>query len=111
MPLFDCSMLTSDMFSMVKEIIKSFRNSSRLSELQVQFGPKKTEDERDKHFKKFISMPVGVEQTILLSTDGILRIPTTPTIARKPGQQKKVRNKKTVTIKQKRMKVKKVEHE
>ena len=68
-------------------------------------------EERDKYFKKFISMPVGVKQTILLSTDGDLRIPTTPTIARKPGQQKRVRNQKTVTVKPKRMKVENVEHE
>ena len=51
----------------------------------------KTEEEKEQLFKRFMAgLPTKKKQVI--STDGRLSIPRTPTIARKPGQKKRVRN-------------------
>ena len=56
----------------------------------------KTEEEKEQLFKRFMAgLPTKKKQVI--STDGRLSIPRTPTIARKPGQKKRVRNIRTRT--------------
>ena len=67
----------------------------------------KNEDEKVRHFQKFISVSTVKNEKVLQSTDGALEIPKTPSIARKPGQRKRVRNAKTQSYKAKRIKVEK----
>ena len=56
----------------------------------------KTEEEKEQLFKKFMAgLPAKKKQVI--STDGCLRVPRTPNIARKPGQRKRVRSTRTRT--------------
>lgn len=65
----------------------------------------KNEAEKVKHFQKFISVSTVRKENVLTSTDGELRIPKTPSIARKPGQRKRVRNAKTHNYRGKRVKI------
>ena len=67
----------------------------------------KNEDEKARHFQKFISVSTVKNEKVVTSTDGALHIPKTPSIARKPGQRKRVRNAKTQGYKAKRIKVEK----
>ena len=49
-------------------------------------------------FKKFLSVPIKRKKQTMRSTDGDLEIPSTPRVARKPGQRKRIRSQKTLTI-------------
>ena len=59
----------------------------------------KSEDEKKKHFEKFLSVTATKkEKTIIVSTDGGLEIPVTAAVVRKPGQRKRVRSGRTRTM-------------
>ena len=58
----------------------------------------KNEDEKKKHFQKFLAATATKKEKTIVSTDGGLEIPTTPAVARKPGQRKRVRSGRTSTI-------------
>ena len=58
----------------------------------------KNEDRKTNHFQKFLSVTTKKKEKTMVSIDGGLQIPTTPTIATKPGQRKHVRTAKTRTI-------------
>ena len=58
----------------------------------------KNEDEKKKHFQKFLAATATKKEKTIVSTDGGLEIPTTPAVARKPGQRKRVRSGRTRTI-------------
>ena len=57
----------------------------------------KTQDEKTAHFQKFLSLTAEKKGKTMKSTDGGIEIPTTPSIAKKPGQRKRVRTAKTRT--------------
>ena len=57
----------------------------------------KTEDEKTIHFQKFLSVKAAKKEKNIQSTDGGLEILRTPSIAKKPGQRKRVRTAKTRT--------------
>ena len=61
----------------------------------------KCEEEQAAWFKKFLSATIKRKEETLKSTDGDLEIPHTPRVARKPGQRKRTRSQKTVTINKK----------
>ena len=67
----------------------------------------KNDDEKANHFQKFLSVSTGKKTKDIRSTDGELKIPATSSIARKPGQHKRVRTDKTRTQKQKKIKIEK----
>ena len=56
-----------------------------------------------RHFQKFISVSTEKNENVLPSTDHALHIPKTTSVARKPGQRKRVRNAKTQTTEQKEL--------
>ena len=60
----------------------------------------KTEEEKKKHFQKFLSMTAAKKEKTIVSTDGGLEIPATTSVARKPGQHKRIRSERTRTNKQ-----------
>ncbi|CAB3977879.1 Hypothetical predicted protein [Paramuricea clavata] len=51
----------------------------------------KTEEEKEQVFKKFMK-GLPERKQVISSTDGLLSVPRTPKIARKPGQRKRVKN-------------------
>jgi hypothetical protein len=54
------------------------------------------EEEKEELFRKFMAgLPAKKKQ--VMSTEGCLRVPRMPNIARKPGQKKRVRNIRTRT--------------
>ena len=56
----------------------------------------KTEEERESIYQKFMKgLPEKKKE--LISTDGLLAVPRTPKMARKPGQKKRIKNIKTRT--------------
>ena len=58
----------------------------------------KSEEEKVALMKKIQKFMVRKEKEIS-SSDGLLKIPKTPTTARKPNQKKRIRSNKTTTIK------------
>ena len=56
----------------------------------------KTEEEKEQVFKKFMK-GLPERKQVISSTDGLLSVPRTPKIARKPGQRKRVKNIRTRT--------------
>jgi hypothetical protein len=62
----------------------------------------KNEEEKSKHFHRFISVSTSKKEKVVTSTDGELQIPAAPSIARKPGQRKRVRTERTTTQKRKK---------
>lgn len=54
------------------------------------------DEQRRKVFNKFVRF--RPKSSIVESTDGLLTIPTTARLAKKPGQVKRVRNSKTSTF-------------
>ena len=61
----------------------------------------KSETEKQKQLDKFLRFRPFVETNdrCITSTDGLLKVPKTPQVARKPGQKKRIRNAKTLTLK------------
>ena len=60
----------------------------------------KTENEKENLFKKFLSFGTKQPpQKFVTSTDGKLLLPKTATVARKPGQKRRIKSTKTVTNK------------
>ena len=57
----------------------------------------KTEEEKKKHFEKFLSMTAAKKKKTIVSTDGGLEIPATTAVARKSGQRKRIRSERTRT--------------
>ena len=56
----------------------------------------KTEEEKEQVFRKFMK-GLPERKRVISSTDGLLSVPRTPKIARKPGQRKRVKNIRTRT--------------
>jgi hypothetical protein len=56
----------------------------------------RTDEEKEQLFRKFMAgLPAKKQQ--VMSTDGCLKVPRTPKVARKPGQKKRIRNIRTRT--------------
>ena len=66
----------------------------------------KNEAEKRSIVEKFLSVTVKKKEKTAVSTDGELHIPTTPSVARKPGQRKRVHTRRTTTLKYKKTKLK-----
>ena len=66
----------------------------------------KTSEEKETIFKKFMKVcdfeKKENDKSYIFSTDGEVKIPKTPTTARKPGQRKRIRNDKTRSVSKKR---------
>ena len=57
----------------------------------------KNEEEKHSHFQKFMSTNAEKKEKTVTSSDGNLEIPATHSVARKPGQRKRVRAERTRT--------------
>ena len=62
----------------------------------------KNEEEKHSHFQKFMSTNAEKKEKTVISSDGNLEIPATHSVARKPGQRKRVRAERTRTQEKKR---------
>jgi len=58
----------------------------------------KTESEKNALFQKFMNL-TRKKENFIQSSDGMIKIPKTPTTARKPNQKKRVKSNKTTTLK------------
>ena len=70
----------------------------RMKQLKVSnvHWKQKTEEEKEQVFRKFMK-GLPERKRAISSTDGLLSVPRTPKIARKPGQRKRVKNIRTRT--------------